>query len=421
MDERPFHNVFTSFRGPSARGERAEGSDPQLEDNATKALVNVLELAPAGAELTVSFLEQVAQVAVPAPAAQPEFFLQGGPETVAAPERYLLGLSVSGEPAPEDDGTAVDGRGRADAAIYLPEQLLCALEVKVGDGQLEFAQLARHAQHWGVAGDDHWRTASWPDVYRWAAAERNGRDPVSVFLLEQLLAFLRVADLTPFIGFFPSDFAFFEQPADQRQWRQRQRIRIRMAQVWEAVVGQLDDELVERLGEPTIQSIKPYERTAVVSTPKNDRGVNLTIELWPGEVQLNVVGWNDWQGATFAKWMRTDDGQAWLHAHPEFEVVVFRRFPTAFKPDGTPIWRSQSEEELPGHIPAGEFTSDRLDQALARLPDGDHPGFHLRTAWARDRALELGERIAGELAAQLRVLEPLLEQINADPARRVVW
>lgn len=420
MDERPFHNVFSSFRGPSARREQ-EGSDAQLEDNATKALVNVLELAPAGAELTVSFLGQVTHVDVPATPAQPAFFLQGGPDTVQAPERYLLGLSVSGEPAPEADDAAVDGQGRADAAIYLPGQLLCALEVNVRDGELEYPQLARHAQRWGVASAEQWRTASWPDVYRWASAELDGRDPVSRFLLEQLLAFLRIADLTPFIGFFPSDFAFFEQPAEERTWRQRQRIRIRMAQVWEAVVRELDDDLLARLGEPTIQSIKPYERAAVVSTPKNDRGVNMTIELWPDEVQLNVVGWNDWQGATFAKWLRSNNGEAWLHAHPEFELVVFRRFPTAFTPDGRPIWRSQSEEELPGHIPAGDFTSERLDQALAQLPEGDHPGFHLRTAWTRERALAVAADIAGEIATELRVLEPLLEQINANPARRVVW
>ena len=39
-DDRRFHNIFHYFRGPSGSGDTY---DQQLENNATKALINVLE------------------------------------------------------------------------------------------------------------------------------------------------------------------------------------------------------------------------------------------------------------------------------------------------------------------------------------------------------------------------------------------
>jgi hypothetical protein len=41
VGEFPYHNVFASYRGPSSRRETADGSDPQLEDNATKAITKI--------------------------------------------------------------------------------------------------------------------------------------------------------------------------------------------------------------------------------------------------------------------------------------------------------------------------------------------------------------------------------------------
>jgi hypothetical protein len=417
VNERPFHNIFVSYRGPSARRENQNGSDPQLEDNATKALINTLELAPASGELTRSFLTNVAMVRVDT-AAKATFFLQGGPDQIDAPDRFLLGLSVSGEPAADPDGSDVEGNGRADAAIYFRGAQLLALEVKVGAGELVQAQMARHARRWGVDSPARWRTATWADVYRWASAELDGKDAVSVFLLEELLGFLRASDLTPFLGWSETDFEFFVQPSSERDGRARQRIRVHLAACWEAVEKHLGEELAGRVGSARVQPIKPHENAAAASTTPDPRGVNLTVELWPAETHVNLVGWNDNQVATLIAWLRTPRAERWLREHTEFEVAVFRRFPTAFRKDGRPVWRSQGEEELPGRIVAAEFTSVIFDAKLAQLPLGDHPGIHLRRGWSRERAVELGDAITLEIADGVRMLHPLVEEINSQPVRR---
>jgi hypothetical protein len=294
----------------------------------------------------------------------------------------------------------------------LPGELLVALEVKVGAGELVHAQLDRHARRWGVSSEREWRTATWADVYRWAEREREGKDSVTTFLLEQLLGFLRSTDLTPFLGFRESDFFFFAGPSTARDWRARQQVRVRLTSCWEAIERELGPEVAARVGKAVVQPIKPHEHAAAAVTPRNPRGVNLTVELWEPEVQLNLVGWNDPQVATLLAWLRTHEAEQWLRTHDQFELVLFRRFPTAFAADGTPVWRSQGEEELPGHIPTASFTGHALDELLATIPAGDKPGAHLRLAWKRDQAIAKGAAIAQEIAEHIRVLQPLVEQIN---------
>lgn len=418
MSELPYHNVFTSYRGPSSRRDIAEGSDPQLEDNATKALMNVLELAPSSSVLTRSFLTEVAQLPNVPSEIVPEFFLQGGPGVVDAGARFLLGLSVSGDPPAAGEVEGVEGRGRVDAAIYVPGRMLCAVEVKVGSGELAHSQLERHAKRWGVGSEADWLFASWADCYRWAAGQRANHDPVSAFLLEQLLGFLRAAELAPFLGFEQRDFDFFAAPADERTPRSRQHIRVLMLTCWEAVERALGVESAARIGKARLQSIKPYERTAALSTPAHKRGVNLTVELWPSEVQANLVGWNDPQVARLIEWLRTPEAPSWLHAHPEFEVVVFRRFATSFTREGKPIWQSQAEAEIPGHIPAREFSVEQLERKLREIPTLDRPGIHLRLAWPSAVAIEMGAAIVGEIAKVLQMLQPLVEKINPAASAR---
>lgn len=80
-EERPYHNVFVSYRGPSARAVEAE-VDQQLEDNSTKALINLLELAPASLALVRSFIRRFANEEVEL-GAPPTFHLQ--PRTGGVP------------------------------------------------------------------------------------------------------------------------------------------------------------------------------------------------------------------------------------------------------------------------------------------------------------------------------------------------
>ena len=117
---RPHHNVFFYYRGPSARESRQEGEryQQQVEDNSTKALVNVLEHG--GPDVARSFLRRFAPALADGwpPGASPELFLQRGP-TGALPSgrRLLLGLSLLGQ---VDGPLVASGDGsRVDAAILV--------------------------------------------------------------------------------------------------------------------------------------------------------------------------------------------------------------------------------------------------------------------------------------------------------------
>src|SRR5947209_10717750 len=96
---RPHHNVFFYYRGPSARESRQEGEryQRQVEDNSTKALVNVLEHG--GSDVARSFLRRFAPALADGwpRGALPELFLQRGP-TGALPSgrRLVLGVSLLG-------------------------------------------------------------------------------------------------------------------------------------------------------------------------------------------------------------------------------------------------------------------------------------------------------------------------------------
>ncbi len=219
MTERPHHNVFHYYRGPS---KTAEGDvyDQQLEDNVTKALVNVLELC--GPALTDSFL--VRFTADSAGGATPyDFFLQRGPEEPSAPRRLLLGIAMESG-LPEHDASVTEGEGRIDAGIYTSGALLVVIETKIGSGELEYAQLAQHSKRWGVAETEGWRSASWPEIYEWVNEELvRSQDAVTRFLLVQLRDLQRLVGLTPFVGFEAEDFAFFdpERPKAERRGASR--------------------------------------------------------------------------------------------------------------------------------------------------------------------------------------------------------
>jgi hypothetical protein len=408
VPERPFHNIFYSFRGPSQRSEHEV--DVQLEDNATKALVNVLELSTERASLTRSFVELLASIPVGS-GASPSFFLQGGPAELTAPKRHLLGISMTGElpqPAPADPS----GDGRVDACIHFPDDVLLAIEAKVGAAELDYAQMARHAQRWGITTPSAWRTASWADVHGWVGSRRPAADAVTRFLLDQFLEFLDVAGLTPFMGFRDEDFDFFASDVTTRNPRQRGRIRTRLAACWEAVGRELGQELYTQIGPIHVQSIKPHENAAAAATPTHPRGVNLTIELWATEVQLNQDGWNDHQQATLLRWLRSDAATGWFDSHRDFQLVGFRRYPTAHGPDGRPVWRSQGEQQLPDPIPAATFGTKSLEALIARVPPGDKLGLHVRLAWPRADALRLGASIVKPMAQGVQALAPLVEEIN---------
>ena len=138
----PHHNVFFYYRGPTpARaGRRASATTQQVEDNSTKALVNVLELS--GADVVASFLRRFAPVLAEAwPGASPSSSYNVGRRARRRRAAGFLGLSLLGQV--KGPFIAASEGSRIDAAILVPGAGLLAVEVKAVD-DLDGPQLARH-------------------------------------------------------------------------------------------------------------------------------------------------------------------------------------------------------------------------------------------------------------------------------------
>ena len=272
------HNIFYYFRGPSKTAGSAQAQEQtqhrHVEDNTTKALVNVLEYAEP--ELTASFLKRFVPLASLDGLDERSYHMQGGPPAPTG-NTWLLGLSVLGEIDPNAGEAPVVGGSRIDAAIHLPGRSLVLVEVKVVE-YLDPHQLARHAKEWQLPPPpvDHtawpegapWRLARWADVHEWASASDGGlTDPVSRFLLDQFREYLQLVGLAPFAGFRDEHFQWLALPAGQRNWDIQTEIKAHLRTMWEAIIDSLTADEAQRLGEihanqlPLDAAVPPPRRT----------------------------------------------------------------------------------------------------------------------------------------------------------------
>lgn len=420
------HNVFYYYRGPSSvKTAQSTDGDRQLEDNTTKALVNVLEHG--GPEVTRSFLAEFA----PAVLAEGDtelvhnYFLQGGPEGTLPPSRFLLGLSVQGVIAPatvkEVDGR--DGGSRIDGAVEVEGAGLLAIETKVV-GMLDFAQLQRHAMRWEISpaspakaavGDlpPEWALASWAEVYRWArGCSREVDLQPARFLLEQLCEYLDLSGLAPFGGLREDDFAFFLLPAAERDPQRQAEVKARLEGLWEMVSEVLTEREVERIGPVRVANIKATDQNVAAFGDAGPGRANLTIEFGCDDLQLNVVGWNVTQATRLERWL----GNASLEALNDYRLVLWRR--TAHRDHkGAPYWQLSTQTEIERidlSAADGADVADRIAACHARLDSTwDKLAFHLRRSWDRDEVVQKGEAIIPGLATEVSRLVPIVDEINA--------
>ena len=405
----PYHNVFFYYRGPSARESREEGEryQQQVEDNSTKALVNVLELS--GADVVTSFLRCFAPVLAEAwPAgASPEFFLQRGPAgALPSGRRLLLGVSLLGQV--EGPFIAAGEGSRIDAAIVVPGVGLLAVEVKAVD-DLDGPQLARHAQRWDV--QDPPILVRWADVWRWARAERSRRDSVAAFLLTQFCEYLEILGFAPWAGFRSEDFDFFVHPS----WEQRTIVRNRVSGAWERVADELDTDESVLLGRFASGRLRLHDPNAWARTNSGEQVINLSLELSQHELQLNLVGWNHDRAERLLAWLGSPMGREVTEGLRGFEVVLFEREATADHAGG-PYWLRETKREVvrfdAARLADGRFSgwvSDwraRTDETWRML------AVVVRRTYSRAEVVGAGERIVSVLVSDVRRLLPALRSVN---------
>lgn len=424
------HNCFFYYRGPSMKGAAIER---QVEDNTTKALINVLEHSDPS--LTRSFLAAVLGETHVARIEDgtASFVLQAsGPSSTRATgdgvprsARWLLGLSTEGRIGSDITASEAQEGSRVDAAVIVPGRLLLAIEVKLGP-DLDGPQLRRHAARWDIPFPDRPGTTRrqpaqlvlcrWDEIYRWVEQERGGGWPErTAFLLEQLAEYLRVTGLAPFTGFIPEDFDYFAVPPVERDGDWHGEVKRRLDAFWTAVRERLTSEEVARLGTTHVGQLPVNADHAWAQTNRGEPGSHLTAELKSDKVELNLTAWNAASALNFQHWLRGPEAPGQLSQLKGFRMKVFRR--RAHEgPSGRPWWQRSTAVELLT-VPVSKLNGKRvtriLEQCSALDPIWEKPAFHLRRSWTRQEALALGSDLADAFAGEMRTVFPVLLGVNA--------
>jgi hypothetical protein len=395
--------------------------DTQLEDNTTKALINVLQhSAP---ELTTTFLHSVADQKV-VPVTKFEYYLQRRPDSTAE-MKLLLGLSNRVE-IDASSWTAASSGSRVDGSIHLPGVLTILIETKIDD-PLNGSQLQRHATDCGMPQavfdgarwvlPPEWKIRSWTQVYKWARQKlcTTARQP-DRFLLEQLVEYLELAGLAPTWTLRTEHFDLFREPAQKRDGAIAAEIRARLRSIWSRVEEKIgSNRFREVLGEVRVGNLGEGANHAWAQSNAEEgcNLPNLTIEMDKDELHLNIVGGYDRQAECLKEWLLKGDSSGLAQA--EYELAVFHRTAKGGLNGKKIVWQGAAWE-LIARIPLAGLTPTTLENRLAdwRKPldrNTQRLAFHIRRAWGRDRVIDQ-ENLPEVLAAEIQRLLPSLELIR---------
>jgi hypothetical protein len=175
----------------------------------------------------------------------------------------------------------------------------------------------------------------------------------------------------------------------------------------------------QRLGEIHANQLPLDATVAAAQTNWGEYGVNITIELTPNELQVNLVGWNAPQAELLQAWFAPDGHVRSDAAIENLELAVFRRRPYNYAQKGTAkkSWWQKERFEPADRQPVGELAGKPLAALAAGWRDDADPSweklsYHLRRAWPSTAAVAAGPDLVPDLVETVRALLPLLAQIN---------
>lgn len=121
--------------------------------------------------------------------------------------------------------------------------------------------------------------------------------------------------------------------------------------------------------------------------------VNLTLELYVGELTLNLVGFYDGQFEKVRSWIARRSGRHFLEAHPDLELVVFVKTGATGKGDKV-MFKGARSEELE-RMRLSEVSPSALTLRLTTLAKQIHPrtqklALHVRKGWGRQETEDPG-------------------------------
>ncbi|PIP48589.1 MAG: hypothetical protein COS87_02875 [Chloroflexi bacterium CG07_land_8_20_14_0_80_45_17] len=201
----PHQNIFYYYRGPSKYKTDEMQIARQLENNTTKALINLFQYSPP--KVLSRFLELVASKTgydnFPVPQKNNyKFALQKIPELAKSAESKVV-VTISKELLGE---SGVSPGGIPDAWIYCPSttpSVAIMIEAKL-KGIPSQDQIQGHLEKAGWNNTRLYQcNLTWAEIYDCWANEKND------LLTTQFRQYLEVIGMSPFSGFVDDDFNFF--------------------------------------------------------------------------------------------------------------------------------------------------------------------------------------------------------------------
>lgn len=264
----PSENVFTYYRGPSAR--QSGGAGIQLEDNTTANLLLILEQASQTDPQVARNI--IAQLSGNVVSALPEgndldCSTQRHVDDIDPAEKTILTAIANNTPRPKRVEVDADSGGRCDGVIRLDDRLAIVLEIKFQDAELGDGQWSRYFDE---LNPDHKAALSWRDLYSTISDLTDNEEdftPVTNFLLDQFVTFLREHTLSKSIAVSEwdnghnsidlrhqepmnraTDVEDVNKPPIQIRFRSTGRKSISFSQKeWEVLLNDLDESLLNAL------------------------------------------------------------------------------------------------------------------------------------------------------------------------------
>lgn len=278
---KPHQNLFFYYAGSS---KAVDGRDRQLEDNTTKAIVNLLELSARSdpeQRLLNRFFEWIGvqndELSTVGFALQLSTI--GKRRLAKASNKILLGIA----PRLIDTEEATDSeekRSRPDAWMWTDKSVVCIENKVVGTfGQ---AQLKAHMRELGQGAVQDLRT--WREIYAFfadamASMKAEDADAPTMVLLGQFLEYLRIIayrqeiDMGEFDGFRPEHFSAFTYLDDEDAEDNRRQVKHYLGQFLDAVHEELPVPL-KSFGRKHLGNIRSEDRSAWATLSQTEKMVH---------------------------------------------------------------------------------------------------------------------------------------------------
>lgn len=206
-------------------------------------------------------------------------------------------------------------------------------------------------------------------------------------------------------------FDFFDGPPGERDPLERDDVQEALVALWGAIRSQLSDPDSKLLGQIYAGLIEVGDGGAWAQTNRDDENqdvVNLTLELTSRDLQLNMVGGTTPQREQLEKWLKGVRSAFW-RAHPDWELVVFRREATGKGFFLKAPWRELARYSAAEMCTKG-FVSVRSEHGFGLDPDRFRLAYHVRRSWTRDEVLVLGGDLLPTLVAATNDILPDLRR-----------